>query len=316
MEKNAGELFPLKKPFSEDYLRVSAIHTIRYALYGNPEGNPVFFLHGGPGCGSDDEDARWFNPDDYFIVTHDQRGSGKSMPGAEIKENTPQNLIEDIEKLRLKLNINSPILIFGGSWGSTLALLYAEAFPHNVRRMILRGIFTCTWEAQDYFYSENGAALFSLDAWTRLISALPDGVGRLQEKIFRLIENSDLDGKKKWCRVLAEYEYSFFGNSAEELEKILSDFKSYYPEMRINMYNQSNRFFLSDGQILSDAHRISHIPVTLIHGASDVICPPSFVWQLHKLLPNSKLVLIPEAGHLSNDPLIRQALLKALDGWD
>ena len=129
-------LWPEIKSFTEGFLKVSDIHTIRYALYGNPNGDPVFFLHGGPGCGSNDDDARWFDPSKYLIVTHDQRGSGKSTPIAEIKENTPQHLVNDIELLRKHLKIQTPFSIFAGSWGTTLALLYSEAYPQNVSRMI------------------------------------------------------------------------------------------------------------------------------------------------------------------------------------
>jgi proline iminopeptidase len=129
---NSYNLWPKIKPFEKNYLKVSELHKIRYALYGNPVGTPIFFLHGGPGCGSDDEDARWFDPDKFCVVTHDQRGSGRSIPRAEIKENSPKELVEDIERLRIHLKIKEPISIFAGSWGSTLALLYAENYPENV----------------------------------------------------------------------------------------------------------------------------------------------------------------------------------------
>ena len=309
-------LWPEIKPFREDFIQVSEIHKIRYALYGNPNGEPLFFLHGGPGGGADHEDARWFDPDKYLIIIHDQRGSGKSTPLAEIIENTPQALVGDIERLRNYLKIHNSISIFAGSWGSTLALLYAEAFPQNVSRMILRGIFTCTWDAQDYFYSKNGAALYSPQAWDRFVKRIPDGRGRIQEKIYRLIEESDAKGKEKWCKILAEYEYSFFNIPDKEFEKTMSCFESYFPEIRINIHYQTNRFFLKDGQILDNAGKIKDIPITLINGARDVICPPVLAWQLHQRLSNSELILVDDAGHLSSDTRIQQALLKALKNWN
>ena len=312
---NSNSLYPLRQPFREGFLEVSNIHKIRFALYGNPKGKPVFFIHGGPGCGSTDDDACWFDPDKYFVITHDQRGSGKSIPRAEIKENTPQYLVEDTEKLRNYLRIQSPVSIFGGSWGSTLALLYAEAYPQNVLRMILRGVFTCTYDDQDYFYSESGAARFSPEAWNRFISSMPPGEGRIQERFHNLIEKSNEEEKIKWYTKLAEYEYSFFGMLPDEVKNEIEKSKSVIPEMRINTFYQANRFFLEDDQILINAERIKNIPVTIIHGTRDIICPPEFAWKLYKKLSNAELIYVQDAGHLSSDPKIREALLKAVNNW-
>ena len=309
-------IYPPSSPFDEGMLRVGEHHSIHYALYGNPAGDPVFFLHGGPGCGCFPDDTQWFNPEKYLIVLHDQRGSGKSRPLAEIKENTPRHLVDDIRKLKEHLNINETFSIFAGSWGTTLALLYAEQYPEDVKRMILRGIFTCGYDEQDWFYTADGAARFSPQAWEELISVLPKGPGRVQDKIFRLIEDSDMAGKEKWCRVLAKYEYSFFGMSEEEFDKVMSDFNSYYPEMRINIFYQANRFFLQDNQILKNCGRIKDIPVTIIHGERDLVCPPALAWNLHKHLPESELILVKNAGHLSSEPGIKEELLKSLSRWE
>ncbi len=308
-------LWPEIRPFREDFLPVGPVHTIRYALYGNPQGHPVFFLHGGPGGGSDDDDARWFDPVKFLVITHDQRGSGRSTPRAEIAANTTPDLVADIERLRRHLEIPAPLSLFAGSWGTTLALLYAEEFPDRVARLILRGVFTCTWAAQDWFYSASGAALFSPVAWERLNDALPPGPGRIQERIHRLLEEADAGEREKWCRLLAEYEYSFFDIPPAELDALLGDVDSYWPEMRLNMHYQAHRFFLADRQILDRADRIRHIPLTLIHGTRDLVCPPALAWELHRRLPASELILVDGAGHLSSDPGIRQALLAAVDRW-
>ncbi len=308
-------LWPAASPFKEDRLSVSEIHKIHYALYGNSDGIPVFFLHGGPGAGCSDDDARWFDPGKYLIVTHDQRGSGKSAPRAEIRDNTPHDLIEDVEKLRKHLGIAGPVSIFAGSWGTTLALLYAQAYPDHVSRMILRGIFTCGWEDQDYFYSATGAARFSPEAWDAFIAKLPAGDDRIQERLHRLIEESDKEGKRKWCAVQTEYEYSFFGVSPEDLEKDASSFESTFPEMRINSHYQANRFFLEDEQILKNTDSIKEIPITIVHGTHDVICPPAFAWRLHKRLANSTITFVKDGEHISSDPGIQQALLKAVSNW-
>jgi len=312
---NNLELRDSVPPFNENYLKVSHTHTIRYALYGNPNGKPVFFLHGGPGGGSDDDDASWFDKDKYLIVTHDQRGCGKSTPLGELVDNNTQSLVEDIEKLRLHLNITKPFSIFAGSWGSTLALIYAEKYPQNVLRMILRGIFTCTYEEQDYFYSADGAAKFSPIKWESLISNLPKGKGTLQQRINHLFETSDKKGIKKWCRLLAAYEYSFFNVSEEDFEKAMSDFDKVFTEMRLNIYYQANRFFLKDKEILKNIDKISKIPLTIVHGMNDLVCLPVAAWNLHKLVPHSEFHLIPEAGHTSSHPNMQQALLKAVSNW-
>jgi proline iminopeptidase len=217
--------------------------------------------------------------------------------------------------LQIHLNIKIPFLIFAGSWGTTLALLYAEAYPHNVSGMILRGVFTCSYDEQDYFYSADGAARFSPRAWYNLINKIPPGKDRIQERIHKLIESSDEEGKLKWCRTLAEYEYSFFNLPEDELEKELKNIGSVFTEMRINMYYQANRFFIENEQIIKNVDSIKHIPAVIIQGDRDLICPPVSAWRLHTHLVNSKLILVPGAGHLSSEPGIQQALLAAVNEW-
>lgn len=309
------EFYPPAEPWREGFLQVDERHALHYALYGNALGIPVFFLHGGPGSGCESDDPCWFDPDRYFIVLHDQRSGGKSTPWAEIEGNTTQELVEDIERLRQYLEIERPISLFGGSWGSTLALLYAQKYPQHVARMILRGIFTCTWDEQDFFYLADGGARFSPAAWEEFIAALPEGPGRVQEKMHRLIESSDAAERRKWCRILAAYEYSFFPKPPNFQADSDAFFDSVFAEMRINMHYQVHRFFLEDGQILNNATRIAHIPTQIIHGTRDVVCPPRSAWNLHKALPHSTLTLVDGAEHVSSDPGIRRALLEALDRW-
>ncbi len=310
------ELHPEIQPFTQGFLETGAIHSVSYSLYGNPQGEPVFFLHGGPGGGCDDDDARWFNPEKYLIVTHDQRGCGKSIPYCVLKDNNTQNLVSDIERLRLHLGIEKPISIFAGSWGSTLALLYAEKYPRNVKRMILRGIFTCTNDEQDYFYRADGAARFSPVKWNKLILVLPKQEGRITDIFHNLFEKSDDEGKRKWCRVLAEYEFSFFNVPDEDFENAMTEFNRVFAEMRLNMYYQANRFFLKDYEILDSISAIRNIPVKIIHGMCDLVCLPDAAYRLHTLLPHSEFHLIPEAGHTSKHPSMLQALLAALQEWE
>ena len=309
------ERWPEISPFEEGHLAVGDIHEVHYALYGNPEGEPVFFFHGGPGCGCCDDDARWFDPQRFLVVTHDQRGSGRSTPRAEIRQNTPQDLVEDIERLRVHLRIDRPLFIFAGSWGTTLALLFAQAFPRNVAAMILRGVFTCGWKDQDYFYTEDGAVRFSPEAWERFVAELPPGTDRVQERLNRLFQEGSPEEQRKWFAVLFAYEYSFFDDSAEGPPGDPTAFETHYAEMRINCHYQAHRFFLEDEQILRNTGRIEQIRVTIVHGLRDVICPPVVAWRLHRKLPMSRLILVKDGGHLSSDPGIERALLEAIDGW-
>lgn len=312
---NQPRRWPVAPAFEQGLLPVGEGHEIHYALYGNPEGEPVFFLHGGPGCGCDAEDATWFDPRRFLVVTHDQRGSGRSTPWAEICQNTPHNLVGDIERLRSHLRIDRPFLVFAGSWGTTLALLYAQAHPQNIRSMILRGVFTCGWKDQDYFYSEDGAARFSPAAWERLMAELPPGPDRIQERLHRLIEEGDEAQRRRWFAVLAAYEYSFFDVSSEFSTTDPEDFDKHFAEIRINCHYQAHRFFLEDEQILRNTGRIEEIPVTIVHGLRDVICPPMVAWRLHRRLPKSQLIAIESAGHLASDPRIERALLAAVSEW-
>ena len=309
------EPWPEIPPFDQGLLAVGAIHKVHYALYGNPKGVPVIFLHGGPGAGCSDDDARWFDPDRFLVVTHDQRGCGKSTPWAEIQDNTPQDLVSDIERLRAHLGIVRPALIFAGSWGTTLALLYAQAHPENIAEMILRGVFTCGWKDQDYFYSEDGAARFSPRAWESFVAELPPGSDRIQERLHRLFETGGPEEKKKWFSVLFAYEYSFFDESAYGPPDDAGTFEEHYAEMRINCHYQAHRFFLEDEQILRNTTRIEHIPTTIVHGLRDVICPPMLAWRLHRRLPKSRLILVKNGAHLASDPEIRRTLLDSVKGW-
>ncbi len=196
-EKNA--LWPEIQPFEEGYLKVSARHEIDYALSGNKEGRPVFFLHGGPGGGTSPRARRYFNPEKFLIVTHDQRGAGQSRPPAEIRENNTQHLVEDIERLRKHLGLGRIVLV-GGSWGSTLALAYAEAHPENVSAIVLRGAFTATKEEIDHFY-HGGTSKFFPDVYEELINSLPDPTRRpLPNYLLELLEDKNAEARAKYAR--------------------------------------------------------------------------------------------------------------------
>lgn len=313
-QRKPGDLFPDIKPFKTGYLKVSRLHEIYYDCSGNPNGKPVMVLHGGPGYGSYPLLRRYFNPEKFLIVLHDQRGAGKSKPYAELRENTTQNLVEDIEKLRNHLKLDK-ILIFGGSWGSTLALVYAETYPDNVTGMILRGIFTATMEQLEFHY-KGVRHLFPAE-YDRVKKEIPNYEERfIPDYIWHLLQGNDLEKQKKCLMALGGLELKMMRLEVpdERVSKYLhetpwEDFKKSY---LIDIYYAHNRCFLEEGQILRNSTKIRHIPVTLINGRYDMASPPSGAYALHKLLPKSKLIIVEKAGHTETEPGIRKALVKAV----
>lgn len=305
-------LWPEIEPYKTDYLKVSELHEIYYELLGNSKGKPVFFLHGGPGGGTSPTARRFFNPEKFLIVLHDQRGAGKSKPKAEIKENTTQNLISDIEKLRKHLKLEK-IMLVGGSWGSTLALAYAETYPGNVSGIILRGVFTATTEEIDHFY-HGGTSLFFPEIYDKFISTLPDPERRpLPMYLFQLLQDENPEIRRKyteaWCRY--EGKLAFLEVPDAVIEDWIVKYDPYDFALLENYY-MANQCFLVDYQLLNNADTILDIPVTIIQGRYDAICPPITAYLLHQKLPNSKLVIVEKAGHTdSRDPLM-SALVRAI----
>lgn len=305
-------LWPEIEPYETGYLRVSDIHEIYYELCGNPEGTPLFVLHGGPGGGSSPYMRRFFDPDKFLIVLYDQRGAGKSRPFAEVRENTTQLLVEDIEKLRKHLDI-SRMILFGGSWGTTLALAYAEAHPGNVRGMVLRGVFAGTSEEIDHFY-HGGVGKFFPKAYEQLLSALPEPEKRpLPEYLLELIKTDDPIEQKKYSMAWARYEVKIgvLEISDERVDEILEHYNPLAFALLENYY-MANGCFLKEGQLIQSADKIRDIPITMVNGRYDMICPPQTAYSLHKMLPLSKLIIVESAGHWMGDPNIESALLRAM----
>jgi proline iminopeptidase len=308
-------LWPEIKPFKADYLKVSDIHKIYYKLCGNPNGKPVFVLHGGPGGSSSPSKCRFFNPNKFLIISYDQRGAGKSLPYGELSENTTQHLIQDIDSLRRFLDLKE-IMIFGGSWGSTLALAYAETYPENVSAMVLCGIYLCTKEENHHYYVE--ARKFFPDVYDKLLSTLPPMEEPLNpDFLLQLIQNSDSLLVRKYCTAWAKYEYSIgkLVRTDEETEKLFKDYNPYAIALYENYYI-SNDCFLEEGQLLNNAEKLTDIPVILVSGRYDMICPPITAYRLHKKLPNSKLIITEGAGHSSKEKTTEYALLQAIKEFE
>jgi proline iminopeptidase len=305
-------LWPEIEPYHSGFLKVSEIHEIHYELCGKRTGKPVFVLHGGPGGSCSPYMRRFFNPDKFLIVLHDQRGAGKSTPFAEIRENNTQYLVQDIERLRTHLNLDK-IVLFGGSWGSTLALAYGQAHSNHVSAMVLRGVFTATQEEIDHFY-HGGVATFFPAVYDKLVNGLPDpGRRPIPEYLFSLIESSDPEQKSQYSRLWAAYELKICGLEIpdQQVDDILGTMNP-YAFARLENYYMANDCFLEEGQLLKNTPKLKHIPIVMINGRYDVICPPINAFRLKQKLPHAKLVLAESAGHWMGEKPIERELLRAM----
>jgi proline iminopeptidase len=317
-EKVDFVLWPEIEPFETDYLKVSPIHELYYELCGNPDGKPVVVLHGGPGGGSSPLYRRFFNPEKFLIVQYDQRGSGKSRPYADIRENTTQHLVEDIETLRQHLNLDK-VLIFGGSWGSTLGIAYGETYPESVSGMILRGIFTGAQDEIDHFY-HGGVRPFFPETYETLEMSVEESERKsIHRALLKRVESDDPAVRDKYAMIWAKYEYKVGMLYTDD--EIMAEVEQTDPEVFLAFavmenYYMANGCFLEEGQLLREAGKIADIPIVLVNGRYDMICPPINAYRLHKLLPKSKLVIAEEAGHWLGDRPVERALLEAVQTFE
>jgi proline iminopeptidase len=308
-------LYPEIKPYQSGYLRVSDIHRIYYEVSGNPKGVPLFFIHGGPGASSSPRMRRYANPEKFMIVLHDQRGAGRSIPLGEIRENATQNLVADIERLRKELKVNR-IILAGGSWGTTLALLYAETYPQKVAGLVLRGVFTATKSEIDHIF-HGGVAPFFPEVYEDFRNTLPDpDVRPLPAYLYNLLRTNDLETKQKIAKAWDRYtlRIGFLVISEKKVEELVKSYDSFTLAC-FESYYMSQGAFLEEGQILRDAHRIAHIPTVIINGRYDLICPPKTAFQLHRALPKSKLIIVEGAGHMDSESAIEKALVETIDSF-
>lgn len=312
-EREAGGLYPRPDFHETGSMQVSDGHQLFYATCGSRSGKPVMCLHGGPGAGSYPRLAQYFNPEKFFIVLHDQRGAGESKPHGRLEGNTTQNLVADIEKLRKTLNLGK-VLLFGGSWGSALALAYAETYPENVTGMILRGVFLGTRAEIEYHYLGN--RFFYPKEYDALLSVLPDPErGPRPDYLYELVTGDDEVLRNKVLDALGTYELKFMKLNMPD-EMVSGYLRSmprdkHFRYARLDLHYVTNRYFLEEGQLLRDIGKLRDIPVTLINGRYDMAAPPRSAYQVHKALPGSKLIIVEEAGHSESEEGITIALVKA-----
>ena len=302
------------EPFDTGRLKVSPVHELYYEQCGNPQGKPVVFLHGGPGGGISSDYRRYFDPAVYRVVLFDQRGSGKSTPSASLEENTTWHLVEDIERLREHLNIRT-WQVFGGSWGSTLALAYAETHPDRVAQLVLRGIFLCRPKEIKWFYQEGASAIFP-DVWEEYLKVIPENErADMVSAYHRRLTSDDYSVRLEAARAWSIWEGStsklFFDPSM--IEKFAdAEFALAFARIECH-YFMNNAFFSSDNYLIENVGRIRHIPGVIVQGRYDVVCPIMSAWDLHRAWPEAELKIIPDAGHSISEPGIVAALVGATD---
>ena len=306
--------YPEIQPYQSGWLDVSPEHSIYYEQSGNPAGKPVVFLHGGPGGGTSPKQRRFFDPARYRIVLLDQRGSGKSKPHASLVENTTWHLVSDIERLRLHLGIER-WQVFGGSWGSTLALAYAEKHPERVSDLVLRGIFLLRrWELE-WFYQRGTSMLFP-DAFEPFVALIPEGeradlIGAFHR---RLTSDSPVE-RQEAARIWSVWEAST-SHLLQDRDYIQSaagdEFSLAFARIEAH-YFVNNGFLRHEQQLLEDVSKIRHLPCVIVQGRYDVVCPVRSAWELSKAYPEAELRIVPDAGHSAFETGIVHELVSATD---
>ncbi len=311
MQASPSSLFPPILPTRHGMLDVGGGHTIYWEEVGNPRGVPVIFLHGGPGAGLSPQHRRFFDPEHYRIILFDQRGAGKSTPLGEWRNNTTQLLIEDIETLRVKFDIKQ-WLVFGGSWGSTLALAYGEAHPDRCLGFVLRGIFLCTASEIDWFL--HGVEAFYPELYDDFIAPIPveERGDLLKAYTSRMLSD---DPARYWpaARAWSRFEGRrvFLMPQPEEAVSDTLDLGV----GRLESHYMANLGFMDEGQLLRDLPKIVHLPAVIVQGRYDVICPPVSAYRLHQAWPGSHLHMIADAGHGALETGIAAALVAATESF-
>lgn len=312
-------LFPPIHENHHFYLQVDDIHTLYVEECGEPNGVPIVFLHGGPGSGCEPWHRQFFDPNRYRIILFDQRGCGRSKPHASLENNTTWDLVADIERIREHLGIEQ-WAVFGGSWGSTLALAYAEQYPSRVTGMILRGVFLCRPRDIAWFYEQgHGIERIYPDYWQDYLAPIPEAErGAMVEAYYKR-----LTGENEIARMQAAKAWSGWEGRTANLqpkESVLAHFTDPFTAMsvaRIEAHYFIHQGFLQPNQLLRDAQKIAHLPGSIIHGRYDMICPLDQAWALHEAWPNADFHIIPSTGHAASEPLIQQALIEATESlWD
>ena len=309
-------LYPPITPFDTGFMQTDSVHRIYYEQCGTKNGKPVVFLHGGPGGGCSADMRRFFHPDLWHAVLFDQRGCGRSTPFSALNDNTTWDLVADIERLRTHLGIEK-WTVFGGSWGSTLALAYAQKHPQRVEGLILRGIFLCRQSDIDWLYQDGANALFP-DAWEGFLAPIPEDerhalVKAYHKRLFGPDKAVRLEAAQAWSRWEGDT-VTIKGPAGRSDDFDDTRFVDAFARIECEYFVQRG-FFTRDNQLLDDAHILRDIPCTIVQGRYDAVCPVSGAWALAKAMPHARLEIIGDAGHSAMEPGITDALVRATDDF-
>ena len=314
MPKTMRDLYPPIEPYNHGKLKVSELHTIHYEESGNPNGKPVIFLHGGPGGGIAPMYRQYFDPEQWRVVIFDQRGCGQSTPYAELQENTTWDLVADIEKLRQKLGIDR-WMVFGGSWGSTLSLAYAQTHPDRCKGLILRGIFMLRPSEIRWFYQEGANHIYP-DAWQEYLKPIPlEERHDLLSAYHKRLTSEDRQVRLEAARAWAVWEAStskLIPSKASKLRFGQAEFAEAFARIECH-YFVNKGFFKRENQLIENVDRISHLPGVIVQGRYDVVCPMISAWELHQVWQSAEFMVIEDAGHSVSEPGIKDALIEASD---
>lgn len=309
-------LYPEIEPYKTNTLQVSELHRIYYEECGNPEGTPIVFLHGGPGGGITSDYRRYFDPAKWRIVLFDQRGCGKSLPFAELKENSTWDSVADIEKLRQHLDVEK-WSIFGGSWGSTLALSYAQTHPESCSALFLRGIFLLRKKEIDWFY-QGGASRIYPDAWEKYLAPIPESErGDLVAAYYKQLTSQDPEVRARAAKAWSVWEAST--SKLIQDTDLMDDFggdEFADAFARIECHYFTNKgFFENENQLIENIDKIRQLPCIIVQGRYDVVCPAESAWELHRAWPEAKFEMVQDAGHSLSEKGITSILIQATDDF-
>lgn len=304
-------LYPEIKPYTQHAIKMDDTHTIYVEECGDPDGIPVLFVHGGPGAGANHNDRRFFDPEKFRIIIFDQRGSGRSTPHASLENNTSSDLINDMETIRKKLMVEKWML-FGGSWGATLSLLYAQAHPDKVTGMVLRGTFLCREQDLTWFYRSGADAIFP-DYWQEFIKPIAEN----ERNDLIHAYHKRLNGDNELAKMAAAKAWSLWEGQCATLRPstdVIEHFSD--PHLAVSLARIETHYFMNQGfiepnQIINNAEKLEGIPSIIIHGRYDMVCPLDNAFELYNAWPDSELQIIRDAGHSSHEPSIIDALIKA-----
>ncbi|MGZ8227902.1 MAG: prolyl aminopeptidase [Methylococcaceae bacterium] len=306
-------LYPEIQPYHTFFLETGSKHSVYVEQSGNPDGVPVVFLHGGPCSGTKPDHRRFFNPQHYRIILFDQRGCGQSLPFGELENNTTQDLIDDIERIRQQLAINQ-WLVFGGSWGAALALLYAQQHVEKVMGLIVRAVFLVRQKDLDWF-AKDGACRIYPEQWQRLIDSIPDQENLLRGLCNAIWGEDEVAARRVTKEWMAWSAQVALGNAYQPAVQAEPVTEKMVKQVRMELHYARHHYFITENRILDNCHKLHEISTRIIHGRQDLLCPLEAGMKLHQALPSAEYIVLPNAGHVAQGEEMIDALVASTDDF-